>query len=90
MASLDSRLSPYTNWRTNVAYSQNRARMESSLARAHRAIVDAKHAADAAGDPGAYLDLQQIEVEITRVAEGSLNRTRKRQLRGQTSIATGA
>jgi hypothetical protein len=46
--------------------------MEAHLARAHRAIVSAKQAADAMNDDGAWLDLQQIEVEIVRVAEGSL------------------
>jgi hypothetical protein len=55
-----------------VSYDLNRATMEAELARAHRALVHAKQAADRIGDNGAYLDIQMLEVEITRLAEASL------------------
>jgi hypothetical protein len=55
-----------------MGYEVNRATMEAELARAHRALVHAKRAADLMDDNGAYLDITQIEVEVVRVAEASL------------------
>lgn len=55
--------------------------MEAHLAAAHRAVTRAKACADHMSDEGAYLDLLQIEVELVRVAEGSLRAgNRKRVL----------
>lgn len=64
-----------------MRYSQDRASMEAHLAAAHRAVTRAKACADHMSDEGAYLDLLQIEVELVRVAEGSLRAgNRKRVL----------
>jgi hypothetical protein len=59
--------------------------MEASLAAAHRALVKAKGFADEMNDEGAYLDIQQIEIELVRVAEGSLRATGRRVLRDRLS-----
>jgi hypothetical protein len=71
-----------------MRYSRERALMESKIAVAHRAVVAAKNAADEMGDDGAYLDLQQIEVELCRVAEGSLRGKGRSLIAGQLSIDT--
>lgn len=60
-----------------------RAQFEESLARAHRALWTAKNRAEALGEFGACMDLQQMEVELVRIAEGSLKGKMHRPLRGQ-------
>lgn len=67
-------------------YGEHRAEIESNLARAHRALVNAKNAADAAGDSTLWLDLCQLEVEVTRLAENSLRGKARRPIRGQLQI----
>lgn len=63
-----------------MAYGQDRASMEAHLAAAHRAVTRAKDCADHMSDEGAYLDLLQIEVELVRVAEGSLHAGKRKPL----------
>jgi hypothetical protein len=71
----------------DVRYSQERARLEAAVARAHRAVVDARNAADEMQDQGAELDLRQIEQELVRIAEQSLKGARRvRPMNGQLSI----
>jgi hypothetical protein len=68
-----------------MAYGKSKAVIEAKLAVAHRAITAAKNAADESGDDGMWLDLQQIEVEIVRLAESSLrSKVHKRILAQQT------
>ena len=71
-----------------MSYSIHRATMESCLARAHRALCSAKEAADRLGDDGSWLDIQQIEVEVVRVAERSLKdkASRRPMIAGQLEI----
>jgi hypothetical protein len=60
-----------------MSYSFDRATLESSLARMHRSCNIAKTAADRLGEDGLWLDLQQMEVEITRLAEDSLRGSKR-------------
>jgi len=69
-----------------MGYDSNRARIEHCLARAHRALFDAKNAAELAGDSTLYLDLQMLEVEVTRLAEASLRGKARRSIKGQLAI----
>lgn len=70
-------------------YGEHRAEIEANLARAHRALVAAKNAADAAGDSTLWLDLCQLEVEVTRLAENSLRGKARRQIHGQLEFKPG-
>lgn len=69
-----------------MRYDKSRATVEASLAKAHRAIVAARVAADGTNDHHLYLDLQMLEVEITRLAENSLRGKARMRVVGQTSI----
>lgn len=66
-----------------MGYNASRARMESQLASAHRALFRAMEAAREDGDLGAELDLEQIMREVGRVAERSLKGKARKQLDGQ-------
>lgn len=55
-----------------MGYGTNRARIESELAKAHRALYYAQEAAEREGDVGLEEDLRQLLVEVTRIAERSL------------------
>lgn len=65
-----------------MAYSTDRARYESELARAHRAIFNARNTALDMNDISAEQDLDQLLREVTRLAQDSL-RPHKRPYRGQ-------
>lgn len=62
--------------------SRNRARYESCLARAHRALNDAYMALDSLTDPGAEEDTLALRGEVARLLEDSVN-GKKRQQRQQ-------
>jgi hypothetical protein len=66
-----------------MGYNANRARYESSLARAHRALYYAQEAAEELRDPGAADDCAQILREISRLADASLKGKARPQLAGQ-------
>lgn len=61
-----------------MRYSTSRARLESEIARAHRAVFNASQAAMDCNDPRAAEELDSILRELTRLGEDSL-RTSKRQ-----------
>lgn len=63
-----------------MRYDTNRARLESEIARAHRAVFNASQAAMDCNDPAAAEELDSILRELTRLGNDSL-RTSKRQLR---------
>ena len=58
------------------------AYLESSVARAHRAVHQAMFAAQRAGHEGAEEDLRQLLVELTRIGEGLLRPGHRRALAG--------
>lgn len=78
MASNEALRTATTAWEGVGVGSIHRAQLEVSLARAHRAINNAKTSAEALNDYSMYLDLQMLEVEVTRLAEASLS-DKKRQ-----------
>lgn len=55
-----------------MGYSTARAKLESELARAHRALYYAEAAAEDLNEPGTAEDLKQLQREVVRIAEGSL------------------
>ena len=61
-------------------YTAHRARIESQLAKAHRAVTEAMTAAEMDGDVTLGLDLQMLQVELTRLAEASLRGKARRSL----------
>jgi hypothetical protein len=63
-----------------VSYTANRAIIESCLSRAHGALAKAMRAADEDGDDSLWLDLQLMQVELVRLAEGSLRGKAKRSI----------
>lgn len=70
-----------------MSYGPDRAAMEAALARAHRALTQARQHAEDMHDVGAESDILQLEREVIRVAEGSLKGHRpKPQLKGQLRI----
>ncbi len=63
-----------------------RARLESSVARAHRAVYYAMTAAQRAGHEGAEEDLRQLLAELTRIGHGLLSPGERRALEGQPQL----
>lgn len=69
-------------------YTTDRARLESALARAHRALFDASTAAEALNEFGTEEDLRQIMQEVTRLSEASLKGSPgRRQIAGQLRLS---
>jgi hypothetical protein len=69
-----------------MANSYDRAKYETRLASAHRALFYATAQAEQMGDDGAAEDLRQIAREIQRLAEASLKGKVKPQMKGQLRI----
>lgn len=59
-------------------YDTSRATYEAELARAHRALSKARDAADRMNCDGEWLDVTQILVEVTRLAEDSASGRRRK------------
>lgn len=62
-------------------YDKNRARFESQLAIAHRALFNAGEAAEALNEQGALDDLIQLLGEVTRIADDSASGRKRRPSR---------
>jgi hypothetical protein len=71
-----------------MSYTSDRARFESELAKAHRALTYARDAAERLQSSGDVEDLVQIRNEVTRLAEGSLRGKARpvRQIKGQQQL----
>lgn len=71
-----------------MGYDTDRARMETQLAVAHRALYRAQRAAENMQDEGAAHDLEQMIWGVTAIAEASLDRKRRPKgvLKGQMSF----
>lgn len=71
-----------------MGYDTQRAKLESELARAHRALYYAEEAAEALSDFGMQEDLKMLLKEVTRLGEASLRgKARRSQLAGQFEIS---
>lgn len=62
---------------------QARAKYETALARAHRAMYHAEAAAEEMGSPGATWDCHLIALELTRLANDSLSGKARKLRRAQ-------
>lgn len=71
-----------------MGYGTDRARMETQLAVAHRALYRAQQAAENMQDEGAAHDLQQLLWGVTAIAEASLGNARRPNgvIKGQMSL----
>lgn len=70
-----------------MRYSADRARYETELSKAHRALYNAERLATELNDDGAAQDCGSLTREITRLAQDSLGpKRRKPQIRGQMEI----
>lgn len=55
-----------------MRFTAHRAQYEAALGRAHRAVNQAKEAADQLGEDGAWLDLNEMEVHLIELNTTSL------------------
>jgi len=69
-----------------MRFSADRARYESALARAHKALYQAQESAEAMGDDGAAEDLRSLLRHVGVLAESSLRGKVRKPIPGQTRL----
>lgn len=73
-----------------MAYSSERARIESALARAHRALWQVRESAEVIHDEGLEHDADLLMREVQRLSEASLRGKLRKPLAGQMRITDRA
>jgi hypothetical protein len=69
-----------------AVYGTERAAYEGALARAHRALWEASLHSFNAGDEGAATDCEQLQREVSRLAEASLKGNLRRPVSRQVPL----